>query len=111
VSRFIALIAASLFWGVLPAVAQDEIGYVTGNELYRWCNSRDTDACLAYLEGVVDGLSAKQGLRLICVPKGVINIQLKDVAVNALRQHPEKRHMLAGYLMVEALSLAFPCKP
>jgi hypothetical protein len=37
--------------------------------------------------------------------------QMVDLFKTFVRDHPEKRHLLAANLAAEAFALAFPCRP
>ena len=98
-----------------------------GNNLYEFCTAKEDDIiyggmCLGYLFGIadlvkifltkgifmdVDGVKNQVGI--ICLP-GVTGQQLKDVVVKYLRDYPEKRHLQARLIAVDALRKAFPCK-
>jgi hypothetical protein len=48
--------------------------------------------------------------RKACIPNADMN-QIVDVFKGYMRDHPEKRQLLAADLAAEAFSAAFPCRP
>ena len=84
--RLIALAVIGLTVSV-PAHAS----YVSGNYLYEQCNSEDVadqNYCLGFIIGVTDRGEIYQ---TYAIPTGVEAGQVKDVVMNLLREHPEKR--------------------
>ena len=87
------------------------VNFHTGNDVYRYCTIPESlDACLGYVEGVTDSLSASPAQAPICVPDGVEGGQIKDVVVNYLRAHPETRQTSGASIIHAALYQAFPCR-
>jgi Ssp1 endopeptidase immunity protein Rap1a len=88
--------------------------FLTGNQLYSYCNSELSNMrthCLGYIEGAVDSVPPSSGGKtFFCVPKGVEAGQMRDVVVGYLRNHAESRHQLAAYLVLMALQQAYPCR-
>ena len=103
--------------------------FTDGNELFDACEGFRAQGtlspdeimrfryCEAYIVGVADTLAwLKTGLRAsieksvkYCPPKGAESHQLTSVAVNYLRDHPEKRDLAAASLVANALAKGFPC--
>jgi hypothetical protein len=103
--------------------------FTDGNELFDECEGFGTQGtlspeqimrfryCEAYIVAVADTLAwLKTGLRAstgksvkYCPPKGADPHQLTSVAVNYLRDYPEKRHLAAASLVGNALAKSFPC--
>ena len=86
-------------------------GFDTGNSLLRSCMSENLNLCLGYTSAISDAMG-DGGIvrgRIACIPVGVTRGQVEDVAVQFLKQHPEKRHFAADSLVAQALSKAFPC--
>jgi hypothetical protein len=83
----------------------------SGKSLWDSCNDpNDTSKqsyCLGYVAGVSDVLA---GMHIICIGQHVSVLQIVDVVVQYLRQHPGPRDMDADDLTATALALAFPCK-
>lgn len=105
-----------------PAPAQ--MLSVDGNLLLSWCNtniSREVvgdwavkgGTCLGYLWSIVNiqMSGATVAGRRACVPPNADMNQIVDVFRSYMRDHPEKRHLLATNLAAEAISGAFPCRP
>jgi len=91
----------------------------SGNDLLRECTDKNSVSevhCLGFISGVWAGASLMAiayhvDKPFFLIPDGATADQLKDVAVRFLNEHPEKRHMLAGVLILEAWKEAFPPKP
>jgi hypothetical protein len=103
--------------------------FTDGNELFDACEGFRTQGtlspdeimrfryCEAYIVAVADTLAwVKASLRAsmgksvkYCPPKGAASQQLTSVAVNYLRDYPEKRHLAAAALVANALAKGFPC--
>lgn len=64
--------------------------------------------CMAYVDGVTDGW-VQAGLSL-CVPAAVTLQEYGDVVGKFLEDHPERLHLQAGALVIEAINHAWPCK-
>jgi hypothetical protein len=107
------------------AGARAKLGnYVDGNQLYEWCRTIDgpetamdksVDVCVGYVAGVNDAAAQLEELGAIkggvaCLPSGVSLAQLATVAAMHVKDHPEKRHLAASALVLEAINLAFPCQ-
>jgi hypothetical protein len=88
------------------------MGFMTGNELLSVCDS-SSDACTAYVMGVVDmGVLAQlfgQSPLAICVPHGVIAKQVEDIVIRSVREHPQNQQAGAASLILFALRQTWPC--
>ena len=74
---------------------------------------RRLDACYAYFKGFDHAfglLSPMLHPPPYCVPNGVNVNQGIDIVVKELKDHPETRHLNFGFLILQAMSKAFPCK-
>ena len=100
---------------------------ITGNDLLRECRRQESGS-RAYCLGLIVGAAQAAGLvRFIapqptpgetdfstlggCPPDGVTFGQTRDIVVRFLEQNPAKRHDDFVVLVLEALQLAFPCRP
>jgi hypothetical protein len=96
--------------------------FVNGNELLGRCTSEsgfDSGLCRGYLQGIVDASVAlatwefKQddgGRRPgTCLPNDVTVGQVVDVWLKYAKEHPEKRHLAAASLTLNAFEDAWPC--
>lgn len=108
----------------LPTFAEAQIVSVDGNLLLGWCDTninreRTGDwamkggSCLGYLLSVLNlqMSGAQVGGRKACVPANANMNQIVNVFRAYMRDHPEKRHLLAASLAAEAFAMAFPCRP
>jgi hypothetical protein len=64
--------------------------------------------CVAYVDGVTDGWVQAGGH--LCAPASATLEQYADVVSKYLEDHPERLHLQAGMLVIEALNRAWPCK-
>lgn len=94
------------------AVLAGVVMFATGNELWEGCREAPSTPCSWYVIGAHDGYVA--GLRpkrpAYCLPVPAMNVQMQAVVKKYLEDHPERRHMLASDLVVEAFTVAFPCR-
>lgn len=115
------------------AQEQKEFPSTSGNAFVRMCSVLDNKkideqtplenqhavACIAYAEGVVQGVSQevafshamtnKEPLRPFCLPDDAENGQLIRVVLKYIRNHPEVAHQSTAFLIVLALKESFPC--
>jgi hypothetical protein len=70
-------------------------------------------SCMGYLISIVNiqTSGAAVGGKRACIPPNADMNQIVDVFRGYVRDHPEKRHLLAANLAAEAFALAFPCRP
>lgn len=111
-----ACVAACVYLSAMPGAA----AYISGNELHEMC-AKDAGidfslSCTLYVLGVADTMRVMSrvttpiaNFKHICVPSGATSGQLTDVAIKYLRDHPEKRHLGAMVLVINAIREAFPC--
>jgi hypothetical protein len=85
-------------------------GYESGNKLLLLCNKGGSSwqhgLCAGYIIGVADAFDDKGPF---CLAQGVAMQQIVDIAVQWLRNHPERRQFLASSLVSIALNEKFPC--
>jgi hypothetical protein len=106
---FLASFAGFLMLIVLSNVCAEGT-YFTGNELKRRLDNKEEGiryaTALGYILGVHDVSSGVS----ICSPSQAIAGQLVDIVLKYLAEHPQKLHEKASDLVLNALSLAFPCR-
>lgn len=95
---------------------------LNGNHLYADCTAANSKVatdqwlmagtCMGYLIAVMDALSLGNSINgfKACIPSNADMNQIVDVVKNFIRDHPEKRHLMATALVAEAFSGAFPCR-
>ncbi|MEA3033544.1 MAG: Rap1a immunity protein [Sphingomonadales bacterium] len=87
---------------------------VTGKALAALCDA-DRNACIGYVVGAVDAFVATQimhrGPVTFCLPAGVTNQQLAEVALVAIRSRPDLQDNNAATVVIVALVAAYPCTP
>jgi hypothetical protein len=87
---------------------------VTGKALAALCDA-DRNACIGYVVGAVDAFVATQvmhrGPVTFCLPAGVTNQQLAEVALIAIRSRPDLQDNNAATVVIVALVAAYPCTP
>ncbi|WP_140419918.1 Rap1a/Tai family immunity protein [Achromobacter denitrificans] len=129
----LAVSILSVFLGFTSTARAGEIDN-SGNFWLEKCESPsgsfNSGLCFGYIIGMMDGTSygissawAKASVQSkdvkvsdlftispYCIPEGVTNGQLKDVFIKYLRLNPERRHLLADGLLVNAFAAAYPCR-
>ena len=70
-----------------------------------WLPQRQERAMWAYITGVLDTLHD----RTFCLPQPAWAAQAIDVVIFYLHDHPERHHLPASGLVVDALTEKFPC--
>jgi len=86
---------------------------IDGNRLYELYrpNSRSSPFCGDYVLSIADALMmGRVGRWTACIPSGVTDDQVVDVAIRFLDAHPARRGSAASELVAEALAEAFPCR-
>ena len=84
----------------------------TGNDFIRECPEKYGRVCMAYVWGVVNGLSVQERAThtsSLCARAGVTMGQYYDVVQKALDDHPESRDGNLFIITANALVKAFPC--
>jgi hypothetical protein len=99
--------------------ASMEVGAFSADDLRTTCADKTkgaaSTACLAYIRGLMEGLAlgnimGKATPRLYCPPlKGVSAEQARFIAEKFMREHPEKLHEEAAFVITESLVGAFHC--
>jgi hypothetical protein len=128
----IAVLPLLLCSAFVCAQQKFEFPSTSGNSFVRVCSvidkkiedqthleTQNAVACIAYVEGVVHGVSQevdfshamtnKEPLRPFCLPDDVENAQLVRVVLKFIGNHPEEAHQSTAFLIVLALREAFPC--
>jgi hypothetical protein len=115
---------AMIGWLNFSGVSQAQIRNVDGNMLSSWCTANANrerlgdvamqgGACVGYLSSIIDIQTSGSVVngKKACVPLNADMNQIVDLFKNYVRDHPERRHLLAANLAAEAFALAFPCRP
>lgn len=96
--------------GMWPSIADAQ--FVDGNKLYEYCQ-QDHPLCWGYIYGVADVATRSAGIASVqfsmCAPIGVSGQQVHDVVMRYFEQNPQYRNAPASYLIIDALSTAWPC--
>ena len=68
---------------------------------------------MGYITGVFDGYDADQHwdkqAHYICLPTTITKRQLADIVKKEYEDNPASRHQTAAGLVLNALSISFPC--
>jgi hypothetical protein len=112
---------AIIVWLHLPGVAHAQLRNADGNMVSTWCATIANEAtaamqagsCLGYLWSIIDIQTSGGAVngRKACIHRNADMGQMVDLFKNYVRDHPEKRHLLAANLAAEAFATAFPCRP
>jgi Rap1a immunity proteins len=116
-TRTIFIVALMLCVITKVASADSE---VDGMKLRDWCSAVtshpkpsdqhfDMGLCLGYLDGVLDFYVISPAIIKMCIPTEVTKGERVEVIKKYLADHPEKLHELAVGLVVNSLSVAYPC--
>jgi len=124
--RKILIIFTAIFLFAPPARSQEG----SGNELLQDCrtaarisnlrgdqafadNLRAQGNCYSYIRGVHEGIGATVALAdipdIFCIPNQVRMGQIHDTIIQYLERNPQRRHLPAALLIIQALRNAFPC--
>jgi hypothetical protein len=118
--------------GLVCAQESQEYPSTSGNAYLRECSVIEKDskdftqtdmkyvfACIAYTEGVLDGVQAEDGFQKLatgktqtapfCIPDAADNGQIIRITLKYIRNNPEEAHKTTAVLIVEAVREAFPC--
>jgi Rap1a immunity proteins len=92
--------------------ATEATAAMNGHRLMQGCSSATskkapwkTIYCYGYVRGIADGFISTGA----CLPPQVNTQQLVEVALRYLRDHPEKRHLGSGGVLIPAWGEAWPC--
>ncbi len=112
--RAVLLVVALVLLVSAGADAQDESGWMTGNELKAFCQDGpafERGVCSGFAVAVADfTIRAPVDTYRACIPvTQVTRGQLRDIMVKYLDDHPEKLHHDAIDLTAQAFGIAFPC--
>jgi hypothetical protein len=77
----------------------------TGNDLMQHCSNTTDSFCAGYIAGVIDTSHA-----LFCIPPDVSKLEILNITIMYLKQHPKKLGLYAPNLVVKSIRSAFPCK-
>lgn len=80
---------------------------LSGNELKEFCDNPDESVlCVGYVNGIADAMIYEN---IFCSPSRATHEQFTLIVKDYLSKHPEKLHIHAGILVLDALAEAFPC--
>jgi hypothetical protein len=90
---------------ILAALLSNPVQAQDGNYLKKTCKAGPTGYCLGFVSGVYVATAEP-----FCNPPSIKSNELVGVVTRYLNAHPEKLHMEAGRLVVDAFTEAFPCE-
>ena len=102
---------------LLAMSGQASATYFTGSQLLKLCESTNQSEryiCTGYLMGISDATRTYENWNSLnskkfCMPFEVDSIQLQKVFIRHVNGHPEKLHLVASSLALNAFIEAFPC--
>lgn len=110
-----AALLAMAFFGASSIANADQA--VDGNFMYSMCtdgNQVDAFGCLEFVAGWAEGASMQAAVDethpVFCLPSKILYVQFRDIFINYLIAHPEKRQYPAATLLAISISQAFPCQ-
>ena len=86
-----------------------------GNKLYEYCGEGQADLnwgyCVGYIVGISDAMAAGGSVNgfTACFPPGITTWQIRDVAINFLKNNPADRNDAAAGLVAASIAEAWPC--
>ena len=85
--------------------------FYSGAKLHEVCTATDSTrillaACVGYVTGAFDFLVWRKGA---CVPETVSMAHLTDLVMTYLREHPEKRDLVAAEIVAAVTTDNWPC--
>ncbi len=100
---------------IMLGATNAEAGFVTGNDLLRFCTSSDPidfGQCVGYIEGVesVQEFTRQAAKLPACLPNGTELGQIKDATIAFLRDHPAVRGEDGSALVLSAIGSNWNCK-
>lgn len=85
------------------------LSFISGNELLRRCDAKDSRMFQGYCVGYVAGASSALDNSVFCIPTSATTGQTRNLVVDWLKAHPEYRDRDATALIGVALYEAWPC--
>jgi hypothetical protein len=80
---------------------------IDGNELKALCeNPEESGLCVGHVNGVADSMIYEN---IFCIPSRTTHERFTRIVKDYLAEHPDKLHIHAGILILEALKEAYPC--
>ena len=81
---------------------------LNGYELKELCENPDERGlCVGYVNGVADSMIYEN---IFCTPSNSTHERFTLIVKKYLSEHPDKLHIHAGVLILDALKDAFPCQ-
>ncbi len=99
---------------ILVMVSPAKAELMPGKELYDLCVPAAATACVIYITGATDMMSAFQpptGEPTICLPSQLTSGQAKDAVIRWFAKHRVSRQASAAQLVRTALAEMWPCGP
>lgn len=110
----IIVAATLLLGGLLSSHVAAQLEGVSGASLKKICTSyvdipsnTSDGMCIGYVTGI---MSVMEYISVSCLPAESTHAQATLVVQKYLSEHPEKLHLNAEELVIDALQEAFPCK-
>lgn len=99
---------------LLAAATDPSTIYFSGNSIFESiCKGTDRATCAVFAAGVYDGDSMARAQtrtpQMACPSPGATPFQLGDIVTKWLRDNPQGRDNAASFVVMTALSEAFPC--
>ena len=100
---------------IIPASETESIYHIkSGNDLAKWFTEDDDKDGSAFISGMLYGYTTgvvdSTANTLFCPPPNATVGQYKSIVGKYLNANPERRHLSAARLVIEALSSTYPCK-
>jgi len=114
----VLLVAAGLLWPIpvfSETTTHDTVSFVLGKDLFGFCSDRSANSqsfCNGYLAGVADALGVFNTMRvgkMACLQLNTTNDQVKEIVMQYLTAHADKRDLAVAGEALMALQAAYPC--
>ena len=106
--RISIICAAAMISSITFSHANSEGKELNGNELKELCeNPKERGLCVGYVNGVADSMIYEN---IFCVTSSSTHERFTRIVKDYLSEHPDKLHIHAGILVLDALKEAFPCQ-
>jgi hypothetical protein len=106
--RISIICAAAMISLITFSHANAEGRELNGYELKELCEiPKERGSCVGYVNGVVDSMIYEN---IFCISSSSAHDRFTLIVKNYLSEHPDKLHIHAGILVLDALKEAFPCQ-
>lgn len=100
---------------ILLLLSEDLLaGFDEGNKLYEHCVTAQDDfsngVCIGYINGIsltISAIEQATKTNTVCITENATQRSIRDIVVNYMKTHPEKRHLYLYELIISSLKEAY----